>query len=329
MSGGTGFPQTRPLLPNGEFAQPWRMFFQTIYQVTGGQTGQVFASSITVVPTGGITVADVQAALGQLDTLKVPKTTTVNGHALSANVTVTASDVGAPSGSGTSTGTNTGDQTITLTGDVTGSGTGSFAATVSKIGGKSVSLAGNLTTSGAFASTFTMTGVTSVTFPTSGTLATVSGNLGTPTVLTLTNATGLPLTTGVTGTLPAGNGGTGITGFAWSTYTPTATAGSGAFTTLGTLTGRYFTIGKLVFFSASIPITTNGTAAGYVQVSLPSPLTVGGADYYGAGRGNVSGKGLNVRMVTAQQFAEVRNYDGTYPGASGETLEISGTYELA
>lgn len=35
-----------------------------------------------------------------------------------------------PSGSGTSTGTNTGDQTITLTGGVTGTGTGSFAATV-------------------------------------------------------------------------------------------------------------------------------------------------------------------------------------------------------
>jgi hypothetical protein len=42
----------------------------------------------------------------------VPKVTTVNGHALSANVTVSAADVGAPSGSGTSTGTNTGDQVI-------------------------------------------------------------------------------------------------------------------------------------------------------------------------------------------------------------------------
>lgn len=42
----------------------------------------------------------------------VAKTVMVNGHALSSNVTVTASDVGAPSGSGNSTGTNTGDQVI-------------------------------------------------------------------------------------------------------------------------------------------------------------------------------------------------------------------------
>lgn len=44
--------------------------------------------------------------------LKVDKTTTVNGHALTWNITLTASDVWAPSGSGSSTGTNTGDQDL-------------------------------------------------------------------------------------------------------------------------------------------------------------------------------------------------------------------------
>jgi hypothetical protein len=41
----------------------------------------------------------------------VPETRTINGLDLSENRTLTASDVGAPSGSGSSTGTNTGDET--------------------------------------------------------------------------------------------------------------------------------------------------------------------------------------------------------------------------
>lgn len=95
---------------------------------------------------------------------KVATTRTVNGHALSADVTVTKDDLGATTVGGNIftltnpsaisyvkiaadntvstrtlsqvktdldlTGTNSGDQTITLTGDITGSGTGSFATTI-------------------------------------------------------------------------------------------------------------------------------------------------------------------------------------------------------
>lgn len=78
----------------------------------------------------------------------------------------------------------------------------------------------------------------------------VTPNLGTPSALTLTNATGLPLSTGVTGTLPVANGGTGITTFGTGVATAlgqNVNSASGLVTADGSATLLNKTITNLVF----------------------------------------------------------------------------------
>jgi hypothetical protein len=93
-----------------------------------------------------------------------------------------------------------------------------------------VTVAGTLAVANGGTGVTTSTGTGSVVRSTSPVLVTPA--LGTPTSAVLTSATGLPLTTGVTGVLGAANGGTGIANNAASTL-----AISGLFGTTLTVTG--------------------------------------------------------------------------------------------
>lgn len=152
----------------------------------------------------------------------------------------------------------------------------------------------------------------------------VGGALGTPASGTLTNATGLPLTSGVTGTLPVANGGTGDTGTAWTSYTPTLTAGSGSYTS-ATATGKYKAIGKTIFVTITVSITTNGTAASYIGVTLP---------FISNNITNLLGRELAVNgnivvgtVYAATSLVQIVNGSNAYPGATGALINIFGVYE--
>lgn len=117
---------------------------------------------------------------------------------------------------------------------------------------------------------------------------------------------------------------------AWSSYTPSVTASSGAFTSVSA-TGRYKKIGKTVFVQIRIEITTNGTAATSFRVTGPFPsVSAGKAQLISASEISVASGALGRAQVQDNSSnIIVKKYDGTYLGGNGYVILVGGAYETA
>jgi len=111
----------------------------------------------------------------------------------------------------------------------------------------------------------------------------------------------------------------------WNTWSPTVASQAGTITTLGTLVARYAQAGKNVYFSLTIPITTNGTGSAWINASLPvtpkAATTVVGREVAS------TGKSLTGTINSGSSTMVIQTYDNSYPGGSGFTLVVSGVYE--
>ena len=114
---------------------------------------------------------------------------------------------------------------------------------------------------------------------------------------------------------------------AWTTYTPTVTAGTGTPTTI-TVNGAYQRIGKTCTMRAYVGVTDKGTAAGNMIITLPFTAaafrqTGSGADH------NLNGFAASVLLPTSATTAIVAKYDFTTFWVNGVGVAINVTYEVA
>lgn len=113
----------------------------------------------------------------------------------------------------------------------------------------------------------------------------------------------------------------------WTAFTPVVTSGTGTITTLGAVDCAYRVDGKTVHYRGSITITTNGTAATSIFITLPLSGKAGKKFMFVGREDGVSGSILQGALQNAGMT--ITTYNNGYPGANGAIILFNGTYEAA
>ena len=112
----------------------------------------------------------------------------------------------------------------------------------------------------------------------------------------------------------------------WQTFNSVIGATTGTITTVGAKSFTYRRSNGNLFWDADVIVTTIGSAAGALSMTLPFAVP-SGSQYIGAGRENqTTGNMLQVTAIGSTAF--VNTYNNLFPGGNGMRLIMSGHYRM-